>query len=386
MGKDIYKKLITGIFIFILISPYIGWLIGVDIKLEEKRSLAEMPELSIEGIKDQKYFSSVEQYFNDHFSYRGMLIKLKNWIDYYVFHTSPSPKVHIGKDGWLYYFRTEHEYFRIDDCIPGERKRMLNLARELHYRERIVEASGRRFILIIVPDKTTIYPEYFGVERPDVRCYKNRYDLLLTYMKKYPVKNFVRLDNILVAAKKRQQVYYKTDTHWNYYGAMLASMAVLKHLAGKEWMAYFPRMEMRTKPYAGDLSKMIALDIKEQAGFIKKTIYNGEVKTINFGRYMNGGRYRFVTKAYNGKKLLPFAILFRDSFSTRMLPYLKGSFKRLDVIWSNNVTTHLRPEPSEDLTNADIVIVEIAEMYLPGFSVDLKKWLAWAKVNRKYQR
>ena len=89
MRKDVHKKLITGIFIFILISPYIGWLIGMDIKLEEKRSLAEMPELSIEGIKDQKYFSSVEQYFNDHFSYRGMLIKLKNWIDYHVFHTSP---------------------------------------------------------------------------------------------------------------------------------------------------------------------------------------------------------------------------------------------------------------------------------------------------------
>jgi len=68
-----------------------------------------------------------------------------------------------------------------------------------------------------------------------------------------------------------------------------------------------------------------------------------------------------------------------------MLPYLKGSFKQLDVIWSNNVTTRLRPEPSEDLTNADIVMVEIAEMYLPGFSVDLKRWLAWAKANRKYQ-
>jgi len=389
MGRDISRKLVVGLFLTILISPYIFWLTGVDIKLEEKRALARMPEFSIDAIKDHKYFSSIEEYFNDHFSYRGILIKLKNWIDYYVFHTSPSSKVHIGKDGWLYYFRTEHEYFKVDDCIPAEKKKMLNLARELHYLERIVEASGRRFVLLIAPDKTTIYPEYFGVERPDLKCHMNRYDLLMKYMQKYPVKNFIPLDRLLQAVKKKRQVYYKTDTHWNDYGAMVAAWALLRHLTGKNWRNFFPHIEMGEKLYSGDLSKMIAIDIKEKTEFIKKIDYPSVIREINMGRYMNGKRLRYVTADIDMKdsdKLLPRAILFRDSFATKIIKYIAGSFKQLDVIWSNNVTTRLVPEPVEDVLKARIIILEIAEMYLPGFSVDVERWYKVLLAGKKIRK
>lgn len=369
-----YKKVITGFFLILLIGPLAGWVAGINVELDENRKLAGMSGFSAENFYNRKFFSAFEEYFNDHFAFRSVLITMKSWVDYYVFKTSPSPKVHVGTDGWLYYYRTTHGYFKVDDCIPVERERMERIAEQLHLLERMVETSGRKFLFVVAPDKTTIYPEYFGEKRRNLRCSKSHYDLLLYYLQKYPVRNFVRLDEDLISEKRGQQIYYKTDTHWNLYGSMIASSSIIRHLEPVTWREYFPWVNMSEQSYRGDLSKMIALDISEQTMIIENIDYNADVKEVNLGRYMNGDRFRFIASPHSGRHLLPKAIIYRDSFSTRLLPFLKGSFERLDVVWSNNVMTRLTPEPVDDLRNANIVIVEVAEMYLPGFAIDLQAW------------
>lgn len=369
-----HRKIIIAIFILILISPFIGWIAGAKIELEENRNLANAPELTVQGVIKSNYFSDVEKFYNDHFAYRAMLVKMKSWIDFHVFRTSPSSRVHLGRDGWLYYYRANHDYFKIDDCNPDEVKRMRFIARQLHELERMVEVSGRKFVFVIAPDKSTVYPEYFGIRRQESGCNKSRYDLLLDAFNEYPVKNFIRLDNLLSQAKYDRQVYYKTDTHWNLYGSMIASSAILRHLTPVTWREYFPEVKMGEQSYSGDLSKMIALDLSESTGVIENIHYGAEVKEVNFGRYMNGNRFRFIASPHSGKHLLPKAIIYHDSYSTRLLPFLKGSFEQLDAVWSNNLMTRLTPEPVNNLRDANIVIVEVAEMYLPGFVVDLRAW------------
>lgn len=369
-----YKKIFIIIFFLLLISPLAGWVSGINVELDENRRLAGMTGFSLNGLFNQSFLSAYEKYFNDRFAYRRGLIKMKSWVDYNIFKTSPSPKVHLGTDGWLYYHRSTEDYFKVAGCMPDERKLMERTAKQIHLLERIVEASGRRFLFIVAPDKTTIYPEYFGAERPTLRCSKNHYDLLMYYIQKYPVKNFLRIDEDLLAAKGVRQVYYKTDTHWNLYGSFIASSSIIRHLTPLTWREYLPEVKMVEQDYRGDLSRMIALDISENTGIIENIKYNAELKEVNLGRYMNGDRFRFIASPHSGRYLLPKAIIYRDSFSTRLLPYLKGSFEQLDVVWSNNVMTRLTPVPMEDLNGAKIVIVEIAEMYLPGFDVDLKAW------------
>ena len=95
-----------------------------------------------------------------------------------------------------------------------------------------------------------------------------------------------------------------------------------------------------------------------------------------------GNSYYFISESSSVGRLLPRTILFRDSFSSRMLPYLKGSFERLDVIWSNSVLTKLTPEPLQEVKESKIVILEIAEMYLPGLNIDLNAWYS-AFLNKR---
>lgn len=369
-----YKKVIIVSFLLLLISPLAGWFAGINRELDENRVLAGMPGFSLRDVYNRNYFSAFEGYFNDHFAFRRGLVTMKSWVDYYLFKTSPSPKVHVGTDGWLYYYRTTHDYYKVDDCIPVERERMERMAEQLHLLERMVEASGRRFLFVVAPDKSTIYPEFFGEKRYNLRCSKSHYDLLVYYLQKYPVRNFIRIDDDLMRAKEEQQVYYKTDTHWNMHGSMVAGSSIIKHFAPVTWRDYFPAVKMSEEGYRGDLSKLLALDISEQTMVIDHMDYNADVKEVNLGRYMNGDRFRFIVTPHPGKHLLPKAVIYRDSFSTRLMPFLKGSFEQLDVVWSNNVTTRLTPEPVEDLRHANIVIVEVAEMYLPGFVIDLQAW------------
>ena len=369
------QRIAIGIFLLLLLSPVVGYMAGIDPSLEENRSLNKLPDFSPKALLDPKFYSGVDAYFTDHFVYRGGLIHAKNWIDYHLFNTSPSPKVHIGTEGWLYYYRTLHDYRKVD-CDPRESRRMRWIARQIHELEKIVEGSGRDFVFIVAPDKPTVYPEYFGEERPPSSCNKNHYDLLLEAFEEYPVENFVRVDTLLSGAKSVQQVYYKTDTHWNLNGSRIAGESILKHLAPTEWPHYAPEVKMTTQPYSGDLSRMMALTLSEETAAPEKVNYPGEIEEAAMPRFANGDRLRFIAHPFPGRQLLPRAVIYRDSFSTRMIPFLKGSFEQLDVIWSNNVVTRLDPAPVEDLRASRIVIVEVAEMYLPGFSVDLKAWQA----------
>ncbi|MBI4715491.1 MAG: hypothetical protein HY760_06110 [Nitrospirae bacterium] len=367
------QRIAIGVFLLLLLSPVAGWMAGSDPSLEENRRLQQLPEFSPEALLDPKFYSGVDAYFTDHFAYRGGLIQAKNWIDYHLFDTSPSPKVHIGTEGWLYYYRTLHDY-RKADCGPRERQRMRSIARQLHELEKIVEGSGREFVFIVAPDKPTVYPEYFGEERSPFPCDKNHYDLLRDAFQEFPVKNFVRVDMVLREAKRDRQVYFKTDTHWNLDGSRIAAEAILKHLAPTAWPDYAPEVEMKTQRYAGDLSRMMALDIGEDTAVTQKIVYPSEVEEGVAGRFADHDRLRYIAQPLPGRRVLPRAVIYRDSFSTRMIPFLKGSFEQLDVIWSNNVVTRLGPAPVEDLRASRIVIVEVAEMYLPGFSVDLRAW------------
>jgi hypothetical protein len=370
----IHRRIMLVVFLMMLVSPLFGWLSGIRVDLEEKRNPAKMPRVSFGTLLDQSFFKDFEQFFNDHFAYRVLLIKLKNGIDYYTFNTSPSPEVHIGTNGWFYYRITLRDYLKVDDCRPGEKERMRQIARQIAHLERLIEDSGRRFVFVVAPDKSTIYPEHIGFARPASRCHKSRYDLFLDALGKFPVKNFVRLDRLLVSAKKEQQVYYKTDTHWNMYGSRLAGEAILRHIVPEGWEGYYPKVRMATKSYTGDLSNMMSLNLSEQTALIDKADYPSDIQETSLGQFLNGDRFRYVARPLSGKRLLPRTIVYRDSFVTGTIPYLKGSFEQLDLIWSNNITTDLRPDPVEDLQSSKIVIFEIVERLLPGLWIDLPAW------------
>src|SRR5262249_4866611 len=91
-----------------------------------------------------------------------------------------------------------------------------------------------------------------------------RLDLFYTAMKAYPDVKVLDLRPLLLEAKQRERVYFKTDSHWNYLGAEVGYNALVATL--KSVVPSVPGVPLRRPPYdpkvvfvSGDLSKRLGL-------------------------------------------------------------------------------------------------------------------------------
>ena len=77
-----------------------------DLKSQENRILAARPELkpvTLSGL--WKYMQDYQNYFNDNFGFRNVLIRINSFVNLKILGVSPTPLPDIvaGKEGWLFY-------------------------------------------------------------------------------------------------------------------------------------------------------------------------------------------------------------------------------------------------------------------------------------------
>jgi hypothetical protein len=264
----------------------------------------------------------------------------------------------------LNYYHELRDYQK-DACEQTETMR--DLARQLRDLEEVVEASGRRFVFIVAPNKSTIYPEYVGLSRSP-RCGKSPYDLLLEAFDEYPVRRFIRLDQLLRDAKVQNQIYFKTDTHWNDIGAWLVARAILQEFPPAPWRTSVDEVTMKSDPHPGDLARMMGLGVSELAPHAQMAA----LRTVELEEPplppLNISHVRVIPEATAGGTLFPPAVFYRDSFMVYLLKYLKGAFEQIDAYWVEGGPIHLPTPGSEQaLGTSRIVLVEVVErnlMYL----------------------
>lgn len=371
------RKVLIIFFLLFIISIPIGLLTGIgsSVELTEKRSPAPFPELSLARAIDKDLYSQLDKYFSDSFVFRAPLVKAKNWIDFFIFKSSPSKRVHVGRDGWLFYTKTLNGYLK-NSCEHREDAR--KVAWTLHVIERRLAKKGQLFLFVIAPNKATIYPEYVGLTRPKQDCNRSDYDLLLEAFNEFPVRGFIRLDKLFIDAKKEGgPLYHKTDTHWNLKGERIAIKEIVRYIEttnarmqgrtdkAKNWKRYMPRIEYSKEFRSGDLAGMMSLKIDEPIEGIKKIHYKSTTTTEELAPLKTDAykrrHFRSKSTPLPNESLLPGAIIFGDSFMNEPLKILKGSFESLNSLRSYNIYVE---EGKDDLKNSPIVILEMVERNL----------------------
>jgi len=294
-------------------------------------------QLALEDLGRKSFYARLENSFKNHFVFRDEMVRAKQWIDSHLFRTPASTEVYIGRDGWLF-FRPEIRDYMKGGCSRQTLRDMLTLAQQLQGLERAVEASGRQFVFLVAPNKATVYREYAipGSQRSD--CGRSRYDRLRESLEIHPIKHFVSLDALIESEKPKRMLYLKTDNHWNYYGGMLASQAILRELAPSSWGQVFPEIKMGTDWQVGNLARM--MDSRDPE----------EVPTAA------AIAYRFPVPP------LPAAIIYGDSFMAIPMEILGGVFERMAFYDFRLSTIH---ETLPALRASRIVILEIYELELP---------------------
>ena len=139
------RKIFSLIFVFLLLTPAVAWLIDLDLELQMDRIGLKPPRFNGRALFDNEYYLSFDQYFNDNFSLRSPLILAKRWLDYRIFQTTDIEGIHVGNDGWIY-SRQSIEDFRKEAC--NRKQDIERLVLELHAIEKMIEATGRRFFFL----------------------------------------------------------------------------------------------------------------------------------------------------------------------------------------------------------------------------------------------
>ncbi|UCE56519.1 MAG: hypothetical protein JSV31_14055 [Desulfobacterales bacterium] len=336
------KKVFSLIFIGFLLMPAAARIIGIDFEIQVDRRGLELPRFSGPALFDNEYYLAFDQYINDSFSLRSPLIFAKNWLDYNIFRMTDTTGVHVGTDGWLYR-RKSIEDFRKEACNDNRQVEWLIL--ELHALEKIIEASGRRFLFMVAPNKTTIYPEYVGFMPNSASCDNSRYELFLENVATHKLMSFVRLDELLKHAKNRYApLYDKASTFWNGLGALVAAenlhQQIDNHGSGLRPLFY---PSFKTDPF-GDLKRqLMGLCLPD------------EDKPL-----------RHFKNPYQPD--LPAAIVYGDDFMHNLLPYMIQMSGQLDVVQSERVPSK---QHGEDLRSYEFILLEKAESELETLRIDL---------------
>ena len=346
------KKILSLTFVILLLVPVVAVFVKPDFKTPEDRVGLKSPQLYTQALFDNRYYKAFDHYYNDSFSLRSPLVYAKRWLDYHVFRTTDSAAIHIGNKGWLY-TRQSIEDLRKDAC--GHENDTRQTALKLYAVEKILESSGRRFFFIVMPNKSTIYPEFTGYVPQHRVCNHSRYDLLLETMARLPLKNFVGLDNLLKEARSGHGLLYdKTGVYWNAMGAMVAAETLQHQLAEdsrqKVVMEYTPAVGVNT----GDLRRQLM-------GY-KST--NGD-KSV---RHLSG----------TGQSGHPRGIVYGGNFMQVMRPYLQHMFNGLDVIQSNHLPSK---GLGEDIRQYEVIFLAVAESDLDSLEIDIAGLLAMIETD-----
>ena len=318
----------------------------------------------------REFAPAFDRAFSDRFGGRDLLVRLHHGSLLGMFGVSSLNTVMVGRHGWYFWLGEDghslDRHYRATKDFP--QSDVDGTARELVRRSEWLASKGIAYLVVVVPDKFTIYPEYLpswvarsGKPTP--------YDRVRDALARDGRVAFLDLRPALVAAKPRERVYYQTDSHWNFNGAIVGYeelMRAVRHKLGER----MPEVVPASRPpytagvdyYSGDLLQMLGMPSlvrEDDVAPLAKVLGD----TTRCGRRIDKGEYPGFEIYVCDKPGLPRAVMLRDSMAISLIPLLSENFSRIVYIGSYTLDRAVieREKP-------DIVIEELVErsLHAPG--------------------
>lgn len=359
------KLIFISIFIVLCLIPSVGMLIFGEAQPAANEVLAGRPSVTTRsGELNLSFLSDVSDYIADRFAFRQELATAWAGVNAKLLGTSVEEQVILGSDGWLYFSDTLPDY--TGQGMSDTELRYL--ANDLALMQEYIESQGKHFIFTVAPNKNSIYSEHMP-EYIENRHSESNAARVGAYLDAAGV-NYLDLFDIL---GNEENLYYKTDTHWNSRGAALAADGLLNMLdrGGDYSTASFAVSE----EHRGDLYEMLypAGRATETA-----TVYGGEFSYVCESDPNGGNAITIKTSCDGCSGVL---MCWRDSFGIALYPYLAQSF--VAATFSRSADYNLTLADS-----ADTVIIELVERNLsnilsrePTFPAPVRELSATANVG-----
>ncbi len=160
---------------------------------------------------------ALEKQLNTHLPLREALISGANGLRYLLLRGA-SPEVRVGRNGWLFLAEEMQPHKNADANMQTRIAIIQKIAAQL-------AADGVTLLVLPVPDKLRLYPEHAYQANPQTE----RYSQALALLAQHHITHIDPLPALQQAAA--QNVYYRSDTHWNQRGAQIVAQALAQKLA-----------------------------------------------------------------------------------------------------------------------------------------------------------
>ena len=369
MEKKIASKIILASFIVIICLSQVLWFFFeryVDSTNYENRSLATRPELTLDSYNT--FSDEYESYYNDNLQFRNSLIMLNTSVDYFVFSKSTNSRVIVGKDDWLFYGDANDG--DPVSCYQGtnllSEDELQALAQNCVNIKEYLNSQGKEFIIFIAPNKERIYfdkmPKKYGNPADMYRALQ-----VVTYLREntdvrvvYPYDELMEAKNTL-----NENIYYRTDTHWNWLGGYVGACSLMKELGIEMPNISSDEISIVQRDnISGDLAGMLNLN-----KLLRNKDSEFSVKGYNEHNVQNVEWDFYNAIVYHAEGADPRKIYInRDSFSSHMSDYIGSQF-------NDSFLRHTSSYSYDDFVqqNPDIFVYETVERCvgrLASFSIE----------------
>lgn len=327
-----------------LCAPSLGMLAGSgSADAAEKRAPAPWPALPATPAEWFALPAALQAYVRDHFALRSTLIKAHARLAHDLLGVSPSPAVWLGKDSWLYYTDDGAREDLLNDPLPEGY--LAAWVRALDHTEQWLTRRGIAYVVVIVPDKHVVYPQYLpsGV-RP--RAGATRIDQVVRALTERTQVPVIDLRAPLQDAARGERIFHRTDTHWNDEGAYVGYDLVMRAVHARVPAAGAPvpradfRQTRRQTPGL-DLAQMLNLGdrLDEQRVDLEPGRPRRAVVRSPPGASPADEVGDLITEIPGSTQ--PRAVIYRDSFATALVPFLAEHFSRARFLWQRAVDPEL---------------------------------------------
>lgn len=367
--------LIAALVFFLL--PTLGYAVGVRPAEVDNRRLVDFPSV----LDGWGFYTGLSKWATDHLPLRKEAINAADSVSRGVFGEPPPfgnnkqqqppgvqpqypteevghdtlsmPQVVEGKNGFMYY----------GDDIVSRCTGKNNLDKTIQQLRKLregVEASGRKFVVLIAPDKSTIVPEYLPDSYLGKDCRdKSQQNFWPRISEVGPLDVRAQLENW--GKELGRPVYPPLDGHWNDEGGVVMARSIAEAIQpgvsrtwgielGDGWKdgADIPTLLGRRETIEGN---HYLLKPNGRTDLVREVSANfSEPKRLNTA---------FGTGTVRAK-----VGLLGDSFTIRSLRYLAAAFQDITVLHYGKVGQDNGRAAAEMLADNEVVAVELVERTL----------------------
>ncbi len=334
------------VFLVIIFFPIInsGFHIFKDIETTENRALAEKPMINL-GLLDV-FPGQYEAYYDDHFEMRNRLQHYYSTLSLYGFKKSPLPeKAFVGLNGFLYMNKKELFIYRGTELYTKDE--LDKMHKKFKYRADYLKKRHIKYYAVIIPVKSTIYPEYIPSHIYKVNNY-SKTDQLIERIKGIEGLTIIDLREALFKLKNNDTLlYYKTDNHWNELAAFYATQLINNEI--RKDFENIPVLKKSSfnievsERKGGNIAKMIGMiedfdDIEIKLKPIDSLLAYQTTEDKKRGypipKYFPY-KWIYEVSMKTNNDALPSALVIRESFGNKIIPFLSRGFSKSEFIFDS---------------------------------------------------